>query len=48
MRLDWNATGDTDNPYFGGWQIYRVTSPITASTYFPDPDDTPANSFGMD
>ena len=42
MRLDWNASGDTDNPYFGGWKIYRVTSPITASTYFPDPDDTPS------
>ena len=40
MRLDWNASGDTDNPYFGGWKIYRVTSPITASTYFPDPDET--------
>ncbi len=40
MRLDWNASGDTDNPYFGGWKIYRVTSPITASTYFPDPDVT--------
>ena len=37
MRLDWNATGDIDNPYFGGWNIYRITSPITASTYFPDP-----------
>ena len=42
MRLDWNATGDTDNPYFGGWKIYRVTSPITASTYFPNPEDTPS------
>ena len=42
MRLDWNASGDTDNPYFGGWKIYRVTSPITASTYFPNPDDTPS------
>lgn len=40
MRLDWSASGDTDNPYFGGWKIYRVTSPITASTYFPDPDET--------
>ena len=42
MRLDWNASGDTDNPYFGGWKIYRVTSPITASTYFPDPNDPPS------
>ena len=39
MRLDWNATGDLSNPYFGGWQIYRVTSPSTASTYFPDPKE---------
>jgi len=39
MRLDWNATGDLDNPYFGGWKIYRVTSPSTASTYFPDPKE---------
>ena len=40
MRLDWNATGDLANPYFGGWNIYRLTSPITASTYFPDPSET--------
>ena len=40
MQLDWNATGDIENPYFGGWKIYRVTSPITASTYFPDPEVT--------
>ena len=40
MRLDWDATGDIENPYFGGWKIYRVTSPITASTYFPDPSVT--------
>ncbi len=40
MRLDWNATGDIGNPYFGGWNIYRLTSPIAASTYFPDPSET--------
>lgn len=39
MRLDWNPTGDLDNPYFGGWNIYRITSPITASAYFPDPNE---------
>ena len=39
MSLNWTATGDLDNPYFGGWQIYRVTSPSTASTYFPDPKE---------
>lgn len=40
MRLDWNATGDTANPYFGGWKIYRVTSQADGSTYFPDPLET--------
>jgi len=42
MRLDWSPTGDLDNPYFGGWNIYRITSPITASAYFPDPNVTPS------
>jgi len=40
MQVDWNPTGDLENPYFGGWNIYRVTSPITASAYFPDPNVT--------
>lgn len=39
MQIDWNPTGDLTNPYFGGWNIYRVTSPITASAYFPDPNE---------
>ena len=39
MKLDWNATGDLDNPYFGGWHIYRLTNPSTSSTYFPDPNE---------
>ena len=39
MQIDWNPVGDLDNPYFGGWNIYRVTSPITASAYFPDPNE---------
>ena len=38
MQIDWDPTGDLTNPYFGGWNIYRVTSPITASAYFPDPE----------
>jgi hypothetical protein len=42
MQVDWNPTGDIENPYFGGWNIYRVTSPITASAYFPDPSATPS------
>lgn len=40
MRLDWNATGDITNPYFGGWNIYRITSSVTASAFFPDPSET--------
>ena len=39
MQIDWEPTGDLTNPYFGGWHIYRVISPITASAYFPDPND---------
>ena len=31
-------SGDLENPYFGGWNVYRITSPITASAFFPDPD----------
>ena len=34
-----NATGDLDNPYFGGWHIYRLTNPSTSSTYSPDPNE---------
>ena len=40
MRLDWNATGDIGNPYFGGWNIYRITSTVSAATYFPDPAES--------
>ena len=39
MLVSWEPTGDLENPYFGGWKIYRIASPITASSYFPDPDD---------
>lgn len=42
MRLDWNSTGDLSNPYFGGWKIFRVTSPVTVSAYFPNPDEVPS------
>ena len=42
MQLDWNSSGDLSNPYFGGWKVFRVTSPITASAYFPDPNDIPS------
>ena len=39
MRLDWSPTGDLDNPYFGGWNIYRITSSASSASYFPDPTD---------
>ena len=26
LRLEWNPSGDLDNPYFGGWRIYRRLS----------------------
>ena len=38
MMVDWEPSGDLENPYFGGWNVYRITSPITASAFFPDPD----------
>mgnify|MGYP005726824281 CR=1 FL=1 len=42
MKLDWNSSGDLSTPYFGGWKIFRVTSPVTVSAYFPNPDDVPS------
>ena len=39
MRLDWSPTGDLDNPYFGGWNIYRITSGASSASYFPDPSE---------
>ena len=26
LRLEWEPTGDLDNPYFGGWRVYRRLS----------------------
>ena len=40
MRLDWDPVGDLNNPYFGGWQIYRLAGVPGASSYFPDPETT--------
>tara|TARA_B110001452_G_scaffold266928_1_gene275107 strand:+ start:340 stop:3291 length:2952 start_codon:yes stop_codon:yes gene_type:complete len=40
MQIDWSPTGDLGNAYFGGWNIYRITSPASASAYFPDPSET--------
>ncbi len=39
MLVEWEPTGDLENPYFGGWKIFRIASPITASSYFPDPNE---------
>ena len=26
LRVEWEPTGDLDNPYFGGWRVYRRLS----------------------
>jgi len=36
ISLDWNAVGNTDNPYVGGWNIYKIQG-VTGTTVFPDP-----------
>ena len=36
IELNWDAKGDTSNPYFGGWNVYRYRG-IEGTTYFPDP-----------
>ena len=40
LRLDWQPTGDLDNPYFGLWNIYRITGSAAAGSYFPEPSGT--------
>jgi hypothetical protein len=40
MRLEWEPVGDLSNPYFGGWQIYRLSGVPGASSYFPNPETT--------
>ncbi len=40
MRIDWEPSGDLQNPYFGGWKIFKVTGNDGGSTYFPDPEET--------
>lgn len=39
IKLNWTAQGDLDNPYLGGWQIFKIIGPESSSTYFPDPND---------
>lgn len=40
MRLEWDSVGDLENPYLGGWKIYRLSGIPGASSYFPDPETT--------
>jgi hypothetical protein len=40
LRLDWQPTGDLDNPYFGQWNIYRITGSPVSGLYFPEPTGT--------
>jgi len=40
MRLEWDPIGDLENPYFGGWQIYRLSGVPGASSFFPNPETT--------
>lgn len=35
LHLSWDPSGDLDNPYFGQWNIYRITGTATAGSYFP-------------
>ncbi len=37
IELQWNPTGDTDNPYIGSWKIYKLTILNNAGTIFPSP-----------
>jgi len=40
LHLDWQPTGDLDSPYFGLWNIYRITGSAAAGSYFPEPSGT--------
>ena len=35
FRLDWMPTGDINNDYIGGWNIYQLSLPETGGTVFP-------------
>jgi len=48
LELAWNVSGDVTNPYLAGWNIYRITAPDTASTYFPSPEANTGLSFWED
>ena len=38
IELIWTPEGDINNPYLGGWQIYRLTVDESVGTIFPDPE----------
>jgi hypothetical protein len=44
LRLDWQPVGDLSNPYFGEWNIYRITGSAAAGSYFPEPNGTTSTS----
>ena len=35
FRLNWTPTGDINNDYIGGWNIYQLSLPETGGTVFP-------------
>jgi len=35
LRLDWEPIGDMNDPYIGGWNIYKFQG-VEGSSYFPD------------
>lgn len=35
FSLDWTPTGDINNDYIGGWNIYQISVPETGGTVFP-------------
>ena len=39
LHLNWTASGDSTNPYVGGWNIYKLMLIQGAGTLFPDPSN---------
>ncbi len=48
LEVLWNASGDLQNPYLSGWNIYRLAVPAGSSTYFPSPEASSSLSFWED
>ncbi|MGB1846212.1 MAG: hypothetical protein ACPHQR_07365, partial [Candidatus Poseidoniaceae archaeon] len=48
LEVLWDASGDLDNPYLSGWNIYRLAMPAGSSTYFPSPEASSNPSFWED